>query len=95
MENKIPAQAIYYAVIAAYYKDHQLAILYLRAALYDNWSALFWAWLPVFDETRPQEEFKTLLRDSGVIDYWQKNGWPEICQPTENSFSCERPVFSL
>jgi len=95
VENKIPAQAIYYAVIAAYYKDHQLAILYLRAALYDNWSALFWAWLPVFDETRPQEEFKTLLRDSGVIDYWQKNGWPEICQPTENSFSCERPVFSL
>ncbi len=95
VENKIPARAIYYAVIAAYYHDHDLATLYLRAALYDNWSALFWAWLPVFDETRQHEAFKTLLRDSGVIDYWQENGWPAICQPTEKAFSCERSLFSL
>ncbi len=95
VENKIPAQAIYYAVIAAYYQDQELATLYLRAALHNNWSALFWAWLPVFDQTRQHQDFNTLLRDSGVIDYWQKNGWPNICQPTENAFSCERPHFPL
>jgi len=42
--------------------------------------------LPVFDETRKQEGFRTLLKDSGVVDYWQKNGWPDVCQPVGDSF---------
>jgi tetratricopeptide (TPR) repeat protein len=93
-ENKISAEALYYAAIAAHTGDNQLALDLMRIALDDVWTSLFWLWLPVFDEARQLESFKQLLRESGIVDFWQQKGWPEVCQPAGDSFECNWTAYS-
>jgi len=39
---------------------------------------------------RQSPEFKQRIRDSGVYDYWIKEGFPALCQPVEpDDFRCE------
>jgi len=96
--SKVPAASIYYAAFAAKLGDQSLAVQLLRSALDDVWTSLFWLWLPVFDEARKLDSFKQLLRESGVVEYWGQHGWPQVCQPQGEDFSCNwsaRPVASL
>lgn len=81
-------EAIYYAALAARHGEHEAAIELLRAATHDAWSLLFLAWLPVFDATRHEEGFRTLLRDAGLAAYWQQHGWPQTCAPRGDDFAC-------
>jgi hypothetical protein len=47
------------------------------------WSA---AWAPV----RKTDRFKTHLRKSGLVDYWRKSGWPDLCRPMgADDFVCD------
>lgn len=87
--QKFPAATLYYAAFAAKLDDQELAVQLLRSALEDVWTSLFWLWLPVFDEARQLDSFKQLLRESGVVDYWRQHGWPKVCQPQGEDFSCE------
>lgn len=87
--DKVPAEATYYSALAAYVGEHELAVELMRFSLQDVWLALHWLWLPVFDETRQLESFRQLLRDSGMVAYWEQHGWPQVCQPIDGSFSCE------
>ena len=50
---------------------------------------MFWVWLPVFDETRRADSFRALLRESGLVSYWQLHGWPAMCQPLDDDFRCD------
>lgn len=84
------AASLYYAAFAAKLDDHELAVQLMHSALDDVWTSLFWLWLPVFDETRKLDSFKQLLSESGVVDYWREHGWPPVCQPRGDDFSCER-----
>lgn len=86
--HKVSATSLYYAAFAARLDDHELAVSLLRSALDGVWTGLFWAWLPLFDETRELESFKQLVRDSGLVDYWQRHGWPEVCRPDGEDFHC-------
>lgn len=87
--DKVSAEATYYSALAAYAGEHELAVELMRFSLNDVWLALHWLWLPVFDETRELESFRQLLRDSGMVAYWEQHGWPEVCQPVDSTFSCE------
>ena len=50
---------------------------------------MFLVWLPVFEEVRELPEFKDLLLDMGLVEYWQTHGWPDVCNPLgEEDFSC-------
>jgi hypothetical protein len=41
-------------------------------------------------QLRKTERFKTLLRKSGVVDYWKARGWPDLCHPTTgDDFACD------
>jgi hypothetical protein len=47
------------------------------------------AWLPVFDEVRQMPEFKDLLREVGLVEYWDETSWPDVCHRVgENDFVC-------
>ncbi|MEM7169059.1 MAG: hypothetical protein AAF530_02755 [Pseudomonadota bacterium] len=36
------------------------------------------------------DRFQDTVRDMGLLDFWQTNGWPPMCQPeTGTSFSCQ------
>lgn len=81
-------ETILFSAIAAHLGETKMAIELARTAVKEDWRKLHWLWLPVFDEVRKQEDFKMLVRDSGLVDYWQKFGWPEMCHSTGDSFVC-------
>ncbi len=87
--DKTSAEATYYSALAALVGEHELAVEYMRYSLNDVWIALHMYWQPVFDETRKLESFRQLLRDSGMVAYWQQHGWPEVCRPVDDDFACD------
>ncbi|HEY0962558.1 MAG TPA: winged helix-turn-helix domain-containing protein [Pseudomonadales bacterium] len=87
--DKVPAEATYYSALAAYVGEHETAVELMRFSLQDVWLALHWLWLPVFDETRELESFRQLLRDSGMVAYWEQYGWPQVCRPVDATFVCD------
>lgn len=87
-EVKTPAESIFYSSIAAYLGQHELSLDLMSYALEDVWLNFYWLWLPVFDEARKLDSFKELLAGSGILAYWEKYGWPEMCQRVDDSFEC-------
>ncbi|MCH8203182.1 MAG: hypothetical protein IH996_08760 [Proteobacteria bacterium] len=63
----------------------------LEEALKDN-SFLDWTWmsLPFLGPLRNTGASKDLLRKSGMLDFWQARGWPELCRPLNgDDFECD------
>ncbi|MBN1625066.1 MAG: hypothetical protein JW944_00965 [Deltaproteobacteria bacterium] len=47
-------------------------------------------WYPVMREVRQTPRFKEFLREIGLVDYWNKFGWPDICYKLDNGdFECD------
>jgi len=48
-----------------------------------------WFWHPTYAAVRKTERFKKVVRDLGLVAYWQARGWPAQCRPTgANDFIC-------
>jgi hypothetical protein len=46
-------------------------------------------WLPGLQAFRRSDAFKRMMRKTGVVTYWQKHGWPDLCRPAEpDDFAC-------
>jgi TolB-like protein len=46
-------------------------------------------WLPMLNEVRKTERFKKLMRDKGLVAFWHKNDWPDLCKPKPgDDFEC-------
>jgi tetratricopeptide (TPR) repeat protein len=88
-------ELVYYSAIAAYTGKHELAVDLMARAVAEVGLNIHWMWLPVFDETRKSEDFKTLLVQAGLVDYWQEYGWPPYCGPVGESFSCEASAYDM
>lgn len=93
--HQFSAASLYYAAFAAKLDDPELSVQLLRSTLDDVWTSLFWLWLPVFDEVRKLDSFKQLLSESGVVDYWREHGWPPVCEPLGDDFTCERSARAV
>jgi tetratricopeptide (TPR) repeat protein len=91
--DKVSAEATYYGALAAFVGEHELAVELMRFSLNDVWLALHWMWLPVFDDTRKLESFRQLVRDSGMVAYWEQHGWPQVCQPVDATFACDWQAY--
>ncbi len=50
---------------------------------------LVYAWLPSRSDFRNSPEFERLVRESGLLDYWEKRGWPDLCRSDGEGFSCD------
>ncbi len=43
----------------------------------------------VIDSVGTSGEFKYLMEEEGIVDYWRERGWPERCRPLEgDDFEC-------
>jgi TolB-like protein len=38
---------------------------------------------------RQDSRFRQMVADSGLLDYWKKWGWADMCQPSGDSFDCD------
>jgi hypothetical protein len=36
------------------------------------------AWIPLMQRVRRHPDFKSLMRELGIVDYWRQAGWPSI-----------------
>jgi eukaryotic-like serine/threonine-protein kinase len=89
-DNLTRTDFIIIAVWAAYFGDAELTadamekVLRIQAA-----DALFF-WLPVMREVRQKPRFKALVKKIGLVDYWNKFGWPDICHQLDSGdFKCD------
>ena len=47
-------------------------------------------WAPPYSVVRKTERFKKYARESGMVVYWRKYGWPDLCHPVgADDFACE------
>ncbi len=76
----------YYIILwASYYGDDELALKAMRRSL-DLW--LFW--VPLTAHLRGTEEFRSIVRDAGLVEYWKMYGWNDFCRPLgEAGFECD------
>ena len=74
----------YVSVWASYYRDDALALAAMQRAR-DPWTF----WLPLTAHLRVTDEFKTLVREMGLVDYWREYGWNDYCEPVgDDDFVC-------
>ncbi len=88
-QNQAPTAIANLAVTAARQGDSALALKLLGEAISGSKTTAYLAWLPVFADARRLPEFKTLLADVELVDYWRATGWPDVCRPVgERDFDC-------
>jgi len=84
------ADCMYIALWAAWFGDSGFAMDAMERGLHINASGAFWVWMPVFHEVRQTPRFKSLIKKIGLVDYWNKFGWPDICHQLDNGdFECD------
>jgi tetratricopeptide (TPR) repeat protein len=80
---------LHIALWAAYFGDAGLALGAMRASTSRSGGNIHYAWFPQFDAVRRTPEFKRLLRDLGIVEYWRTYGWQDVCQPVgTDDFEC-------
>jgi tetratricopeptide (TPR) repeat protein len=51
--------------------------------------SLSWVWHPSNAAARRSDQFKRLMRKTGLVDFWRANGWPPQCHSTAgDDFAC-------
>jgi adenylate cyclase len=74
---------------AAYFGDVEFALDAMEKGVSIN-AATYFHWFPVFHEVRQLPRFKEFVREIGLVDYWNKFGWPDLCRPvSDDDFVCE------
>jgi TolB-like protein len=46
-------------------------------------------WEPQFTWVRNSGTFRKYAQDAGMVDYWMKNKWPDMCRGTPGGFECD------
>jgi len=77
-------------VLAANFGDAEFAIEVMEKEINIEATSIWWAWLPAMRDVRQLPRFKELVREIGLVDYWEKFGWPDICRPLgDGDFECD------
>lgn len=79
------------AVWASYFGDDELALDILRDLYEANEFVVHGLWRHMHRKMRKLPEFKALVRDLGLVDYWRATGnWGEFCRPLgADDFECK------
>jgi TolB-like protein len=79
------------AMFLAYFGDPQTALESHRLAFERGGvnPTIFITWYPVMREARKLPEFRQLVRELGLPDYWREYGWGDFCKPVgSDDFEC-------
>ncbi|MGI9201314.1 MAG: winged helix-turn-helix domain-containing tetratricopeptide repeat protein [Woeseiaceae bacterium] len=77
------------AMVAAYFGDHQFALTVKGQEIRASTVRLAALWYPVMSEVRQLPEFKELVRDLNLVEYWRAYGWADACRAQgDEDFSC-------
>lgn len=75
---------------AAHFGDPEFALDLIEKVLNVDHSSGFIMWWPVMKEVRQLPRFKKFVKEIGLVDYWNKFGWPDICHELDNGdFECD------
>ena len=51
---------------------------------------MFWMWAPYLQPWRRSDSFRERVRESGMLAYWRKYEWPDLCRPVgDEDFECD------
>lgn len=77
------------AMMAAYFGDPQFALKVIDHDLRISTVRLFALWYPVMSEVRQLPEFKELVTELNLVEYWRAYGWADACRPlSDDDFTC-------
>jgi TolB-like protein len=77
------------AMLAAYFGDPQFALKVKGQEVRSNTARLAALWYPIMSEARQLPEFKKLVTDLNLVEYWRAYDWADACRPLgDNDFTC-------
>lgn len=82
------------AIWAAHFGDAPLALDAMRSAVTEQGGQAVYLWLPQFQPLYRLPGFQDLLREIGIVAYWEEYGWPAFgwpaaCRPAASAdFDC-------
>ena len=77
------------SMVAAYFGDPQFALKVKGQEVRASTVRLHTLWYPVMSEVRQLPEFKKLVTDLNLVEYWRAYGWADACRPLgDNDFTC-------
>ena len=80
----------YISMWAAYLGDTEFAMEAQERAARSYGTNIGRFWHPVMKEVRQLPRFKEFVREIGLVDYWNKFGWPDLCRPVgDDDFECD------
>jgi TolB-like protein len=75
---------------AAYFHDPDFAMDQLEKLVNIDAGGINNCWYPVMHDVRQLSRFKKLVKKIGLVDYWNKFGWPDMCHKLDNGdFECD------
>jgi TolB-like protein/DNA-binding winged helix-turn-helix (wHTH) protein/Tfp pilus assembly protein PilF len=66
---------------AGHFGDPQLALDAMRSAIEEQGGQVVYVWLPQLAAMRRLPGFAAYMHDIGMVEYWQRHGWPANCRP--------------
>ena len=77
------------SMVAAYFGYPRFAFTVKRQEVISGTVRMHAFWKPVMSEVRGLPEFKELVSELNLVEYWRSYGWADACQPLSDSdFSC-------
>ncbi len=75
--------------LAAWYGDTALAFTLAAEEARGGEPRSYGLWLPYMREVRQLPEFKTLMEEINLVEFWREFGWGDYCEPVGNDdFEC-------
>jgi len=77
------------SMVAAYFGDPQFALKVKGQEVRAAAVRLQTVWYPVMSEVRQLPEFKNLVTEINLVEYWRAYDWADACRPLgDNDFTC-------
>ena len=77
------------AMSAVYFGYPRFALKVKREDIFKNPSRIVAIWYPVMSDVRRLPEFKDLVTELNLVEYWRKYGWADACAPSgDDDFTC-------